>query len=140
MGSGPCTAIGFQMGAPLRRVYAICGDGGFLMHGGELATAVQHHVPVTILIVNDSRLNMCHFGMRDLFGSSPDFSTQLINFAAIACEMGADGIIVHSREDLVRGLSAPPGDRPMVLDIRVDPDVRLGGSQRNATLKQFHSD
>ena len=74
MGSGLCTAIGFQMGAPSRQVYAICGDGGFLMYGGELATAVQHHTPVTIVIANDGRLNMCHHGMCDMFGETTDLA------------------------------------------------------------------
>jgi acetolactate synthase-1/2/3 large subunit len=137
MGSGVGTAIGWQMGAPSRRVYAICGDGGFLMHGSELATAVQHHVPVTIVIANDSRLNMCHHGMHDLLGETPDFTTQLIDFAAIARGMGADGIVIHTREELVEALSAPPVDRPMVLDVRIDPDIRLDGSQRISALKQF---
>ena len=68
MGSGIGSAIGYQLGARERRVYGICGDGCFLMYGNELATAVQHQVPVTLLVANDSRLNMCEHGLRDLFG------------------------------------------------------------------------
>jgi hypothetical protein len=32
-------------------------------------------------------------------------------------------------------ITPAPGTR--TLDVRVDPDVRLRGSQRNATLRQF---
>ena len=100
MGSGVCAAIGLQMGAPTRHVYAICGDGCFLMFGSELATAVQHHVPVTFVIINDSRLNMCHFGQHDLFGASADFSTQLVDFAALGRSMGATSHVMSTRDEL----------------------------------------
>jgi acetolactate synthase I/II/III large subunit len=137
MGSGICTAIGYQMGAPSRRVYAICGDGCFLMYGSELTTAVKHGVPVTIVVINDGRLNMCHHGMQDMFGRTPDLTTPLVDFAAIARGMGADGVEIRSRADLFAALSAPPNGRPLLLDVRVDPDVRLEGNPRDAALRQF---
>jgi hypothetical protein len=34
----------------------------------ELATAVYLKVPVTFIIINDSRLDMCEVGMIDLYG------------------------------------------------------------------------
>lgn len=136
MGSGIVSAIGYQIGAPQRRTYALCGDGGFLMFGTELATAVQHGVKTTFVIINDSRLNMVHHGMRDLFGHSPDFSTQEIDFAAFGRSMGADALVVRTRDDLVKGLELEAAG-PVVLDVRVDADVRLEGTQRNAALRQF---
>jgi acetolactate synthase-1/2/3 large subunit len=136
MGSGICTAIGYQMGAPARRVYALTGDGCALMYGAELATAVQHRAAVTIAIINDSRLNMCQLGFRDLFGSSPDLHTQVIDFAQIARGMGATAYLVRRRDELLAAL-ATPADGPIVLDVRIDPEIRLEGSQRIAALRQF---
>jgi acetolactate synthase-1/2/3 large subunit len=136
MGSGLCMAIGYQMGAPSRRVFALCGDGCFLMYGAELVTAVHHRVPVTIVVINDSRLNMCDHGMRDLYGSSTDMTTPLVDFAAAARAVGAEGRVVRTREELVAALTTPV-DGPTVIDVRVDPEVRLLGSQRNAALRQF---
>jgi acetolactate synthase-1/2/3 large subunit len=136
MGSGICAAIGYQLGAPERRTFALCGDGGFLMYGSELATAVRHGAATTFLLVNDQRLNMVEHGLRDIFGKTPDFSTQLIDFAALARSMGADGVVIDTREQLRSALATTP-TRPLVLDIRIDPDVRLTGSQRIAALKQF---
>jgi thiamine pyrophosphate-dependent acetolactate synthase large subunit-like protein len=136
MGSGICSAIGYQFGMPSRRTFAICGDGGMLMFGNEIATAVQHHVPTTFVVINDSRLNMVHHGMQDLYGATPDFSTQLVDFAALAQSMGAAGVVVRTRQELVDALTAEV-DGPLVLDVRIDPELRLGGSQRNATLRQF---
>lgn len=139
MGSGVCTAIGYQMGDLSRRVYAVTGDGCVLMYGSELATAVQHRVPVTILVINDSRLNMCQLGFCDLFGGSPDLRTQVIDFVQVARGMGATAYLIRTREDLVAALKAP-ADGAVVLDIRIDPDIRLEGSQRVASLRQFRTD
>lgn len=138
MGSGICSAIGYQMADRSRRVYTITGDGCVLMYGSELATAVQHRVPVTIVIINDSRLNMCALGFRDQFGASPDLSTQVIDFTQVARGMGATAYLVRTRKELIAALEAP-SDGPVVLDVRIDPDVRLEGSQRTAALVQFRS-
>jgi acetolactate synthase-1/2/3 large subunit len=78
---------------------------------------------------------MVHHGHMGLFGRSPDFSTPLVDFASLARAMGAEGHVVEDREALVRGLEAKPG--PVVLDVRIDADVRLAGNQRVAALKQF---
>lgn len=138
MGSAIGSAIGYQMGDKSRRVFCICGDGCFLMYGSDLATAVHHGVPVTIVIINDSRLNMCEHGMRDLFGASTDMSTPVIDFAMAARAMGATGHVVSTHAELKQALTAP-ATGPVVLDVRIDPDIRLMGSQRNAALRQFDS-
>ncbi len=137
MGSGVGAAIGYQMANPGRRVVAVCGDGCYLMYGAELVTAVHHRVPVTIVIINDSRLNMCELGMRDLYGASTDMSTPVVDFAAAARASGAIGHVIRTRAELIEALREVT-DVPMVLDVRVDPDVRLLGSQRNAALRQFN--
>lgn len=138
MGSGVCSAIGYQMADRSRRVYTITGDGCVLMYGSEIATAVQHHVPVTIVIFNDSRLNMCQLGFRDQFGESPDLSTQVIDFSQIARGMGATAYLVRTRKELITALETP-ADGPVVLDVRIDPYIRLEGSQRTAALVQFRT-
>jgi acetolactate synthase-1/2/3 large subunit len=138
MGSGVCSAIGYQMADRSRRVFTITGDGCVLMYGSELATAVQHRVPVTIVIINDSRLNMCALGFRDQFGASPDLSTQVIDFAQVARGMGATAHVVRTRKELIAALEVR-ADGPVVLDVRIDPDVRLEGNQRTAALVHFRT-
>lgn len=139
MGSGIVSAVGWQMGAPNRRTFAICGDGGMLMFGGEVATAVQHKAPTTFVVINDSRLNMVHHGLTDQYGSTPDLTTQLVDYAQMAKSMGAEGFVVNTRDELIAGLKVAK-DRPVVLDVRIDRDARLSGSQRVAALRQFASE
>jgi acetolactate synthase-1/2/3 large subunit len=57
MGFGVPAAIGAKLGAPSRPVVAVVGDGGFLMSGMELVTAVREAVPVTVVVFNDGQLN-----------------------------------------------------------------------------------
>jgi acetolactate synthase-1/2/3 large subunit len=136
MGSGVGVPIGYQLGSPNRRAFAVVGDYGFLMHGTELATAVELGLKITFVVINDSRLNMCHHGMLDRYQATPDFTMQTVDFAAFAQSLGARGERIETPEALTKALTAPV-DGPLVLDVRVDPDVRLGGSQRNAALRQF---
>ena len=46
-------AIGVQLAAPQRRVWALVGDGSYLMLPGELVTAVQLRLPLTVVLVQN---------------------------------------------------------------------------------------
>ena len=58
MGYSVPAAIGAKMADPKRPVLAICGDGSFQMNFMELATAVQHNVPIKIIVMTNTRLGM----------------------------------------------------------------------------------
>ena len=53
IGCGLPLALGAKVAAPERPVVALCGDGGFLLNVGELATAVQEKLDVVIVVFND---------------------------------------------------------------------------------------
>lgn len=125
MGSGPCCAVGLQMGSPGQRVFALTGDGGFLMVN-ELTTAVTEKVPVTYVVFNDSRLNMVHHGQQGIYGRTREFHTGNVDFAAYAKSCGARGVVAKNGHQLQDILSAdPPTDDPLVIDARIDPMVRV---------------
>src|SRR5205823_3760580 len=54
MGFGLPAALGAKAAFPDRKVIAVTGDGGFLMSGMELATAVQERLAVVVMLVNDN--------------------------------------------------------------------------------------
>jgi len=58
MGYGLPAALGAKAAFPKRVVVAITGDGGFLMSGMELATAVQEKLPVIVILINDQSLTL----------------------------------------------------------------------------------
>lgn len=60
MGYGVPAAMGAALGNSQREVWAISGDGGFMMNVQELATLAEHHIPVHIAIMVDGVLGMVH--------------------------------------------------------------------------------
>jgi acetolactate synthase-1/2/3 large subunit len=58
MGFGLPAAIGAQLARPEKTVIAIVGDGGFQMTMYELSTAMNHKLPVKVLIINNRYLGM----------------------------------------------------------------------------------
>lgn len=83
MGYSIPAALGAKISAPKRQVVAVCGDGSFQMSMMELATIVQHKIPVKIIIFHNGYLGLVreyqdksykgNYSMVDLSGS-PDFS------------------------------------------------------------------
>jgi acetolactate synthase-1/2/3 large subunit len=58
MGYGLPAALGARAAYPERTIVTVLGDGGFLMCGMELATAVQERLPVVVVLVNDNSLSL----------------------------------------------------------------------------------
>ena len=81
MGYSIPSAMGAKVAVPARQVVAVCGDGSFQMSMMELATIVQHQIPVKIIVLKNNYLGMVreyqhytykdHYSVVDLSGS-PD--------------------------------------------------------------------
>lgn len=138
MGTGLNAAIGAKMAKPDRPVVAICGDYGFQMFGMELATCVQYEIGVAFAILNDGRMRMVENGFERLYGRHLPCDGPLVDFAALARAVGADGVILESAEDFARlkGLDRDPR-RPLVMDIRTDPSAFFAVSGRVKHLSNF---
>lgn len=89
----------------------VAGDGGFLYAPGELATIVQEHLPVTIVVVDDGGYGMLKFA-QDLAGT-PNLGVALRtpDFAGLAASFGLDarhvaGLGVEFASALAQGLAS----------------------------------
>ncbi|HZU70841.1 MAG TPA: thiamine pyrophosphate-binding protein [Ktedonobacteraceae bacterium] len=69
IGCGLPLALGAQAAAPDKPVVALCGDGGFLLNVGELATAAQEQLPVVTVIFNDATYTAVKSDQHRRFGS-----------------------------------------------------------------------
>ncbi len=58
MASNVNGAIGFQIANPDRKVIVGCGDGGYLMSGFEIMTAVDNKMPIIWIIFNNAEFNI----------------------------------------------------------------------------------
>jgi len=123
MGCALPYAIAAQIAYPERQCVALCGDGGFTMTMGELATAVKYRLPIKVLILNNESLGMIKWEQMVFLGN-PEYGCELqrIDFAALARACGAQGYSVADPKDLPRMLGeAFAHDGPVVIDATVDP-------------------
>ncbi|HLM51530.1 MAG TPA: thiamine pyrophosphate-dependent enzyme, partial [Solirubrobacteraceae bacterium] len=95
-------ALGAALAGP--PVVCLCGDGGFLFACGELATAAQERIPLTVVLVDDGGYGMLRYD-QGAAGQAP-FGTNLDapDFPALA---GAFGV----RADAVEGFGPAFADR-----------------------------
>ncbi len=101
IGCGLPMALGAKAAAPVRPVVALCGDGGFLLNVGELATAVQEKIDVVTIIFNDATYTavkveqLQHYNRRYI---ATDLRTP--DYVALARSFGVNGVKANSPDEL----------------------------------------
>jgi thiamine pyrophosphate-dependent acetolactate synthase large subunit-like protein len=96
LGFGLPAAIGAKLAQPDRQVVAFCGDGGYQMTSFELATAVEHGIEITVVVVNDGSLSAIKGSQAKTFeGRVIDTDMQVPRLADAANAFGARGIRVE---------------------------------------------
>lgn len=82
MGYSIPAAMGVKRGDMTKQVVAVCGDGSFQMSMMELATIMQHEIPVKIIVMKNNYLGMVreyqhytykdHYSVVDIKAGTPD--------------------------------------------------------------------
>jgi acetolactate synthase I/II/III large subunit len=144
MGFGLPAAIGAQMARPDKLVFAIVGDGGFQMSIPELATMVNHALPIKIVVMNNGYLGMVR-QWQQLFYNNRLSEVELSGFPdaeKLAAAYGFKGFTVENVKDLAGALEAAvaePG--PYLLNVKVAqfenvfPMVPAGGAINEMVLR-----
>ncbi len=91
MGPGLPFAIAAQFAYPNRQSVAVVGDGGFAMLMAELTTAVQHNLPVKIVVLKNNSLSEVRFEQQDLGYLPYGCDLSPIDFVGLAKACGAEG-------------------------------------------------
>ena len=139
MGFGLPAALGAQAAQPDATVVCVSGEGSFLMHVQELATAVEEALPVKVLLLDNASLGMVR-QQQDLFwggrrtavslGASPHWEALAAAFGVAARSVGEPDEL----EDALAETLAEPG--PALLHVRIAPEAnclpmfRPGGAAR----------
>lgn len=133
MGSGIGVAMGMAMAhGSAQSVVGICGDGSLRMVGSEIATCAKYNIPVVLAVFNDSRFGMVAHGMEKVYGRVAWCDSPEVDVVQFAQSLGARAIRIEAVEDFQRA-AAMVGAGPLVLDIPIDPDVRIS-NPRNESL------
>lgn len=137
MGYAMPAAVGAALARPGTLAVAVAGDGGFLMNGQELETAVRHHLPVLALVFNN-----CSYGTirthqeRAYPGRVSGTALGPVDFALYARALGAHGERVADNRDFVPALErALAHDGPALIEVVTDPELLAVGT----TLSQVRA-
>ena len=160
-------ALGVRLADDTRDVFAMVGDGGYLMMPTELATAVQERLKVVVVLVQNNgfhsigslseALGSQRFGTQYRYRSAdgrldgPHLPTDL---AGNARSLGAHVVEVHSRGELEAAIAQakawPDDGGPFVIHVETDPhvfapdsdswwDVPVSAVSRLDTTKEAHA-
>ena len=125
MGYGLPAAVAAKLYAPQRKVVSFAGDGCFLMHGQEIATAVQYGLPVISIVANNGMYGTIRMHQEKTYPERV-VGTTLVNpdFAAYARAFGGHGETVTRTEDFKaafrRCLAA---DKPSIIELKTDHEA-----------------
>lgn len=94
-------AIGVKLAFPERKVLAVVGDGGMMMLGSELETAIREKIPIVVLIWEDQAFGLIKWKMDLELGhhSSVDFKNP--DFVKYAESFGAKGYKISQPNELL---------------------------------------
>lgn len=122
LGVGLPWAMVAAMLYPEYKSVAVCGDGGFLFSGAELATAVQHHLNVVTIVWNDGgHYDMVKFQEEMKYSQAAGVKFGNVDIVKYAESFGATGLRVNKPADLTKVLSQAFNiDGPVVVDVPVD--------------------
>jgi len=118
IGPGLPLALGAAAGTGHPTVL-IAGDGGFMLHVGELVTAVQHDLPVVICLFNDRGYGVLRgIQARQFEGRTTGVDLTTPDFPALARSMGLQAAHVSDPGEFERRFrEAIASGRPTLLDI-----------------------
>ncbi len=122
MGYGLPAALGAQVAHPDRLVVCVSGDASVQMNIQELSTAVQHRLPVKLVLSNNGYMGMVRQWQELNHGSrySHSYTAALPDFVAVAKAYGWGARRVADPADLPDALrECLDSDGPFFLDVAV---------------------
>lgn len=119
MGLGVPAAVAAALRLPDRQVVGLIGDGGFLMTGNELATALQYKAKVKLFVSNNRSYGTIRLH-QELNYPGRAIGTELVNpdFSRLAQAFGAKGLTIRTvQEALPVVREALASDDAVVVDV-----------------------
>ena len=125
MGYGPPAGVGAKRLWPQREVVIFAGDGDFLMHGQEFATAIQYQLPVIVVILDNAMYGTIRMHQeREYPGRVSGTELKNPDFSAYAKAFGGHGERVERTEEFAPALArARASGLPSILHCFIDPEA-----------------
>jgi acetolactate synthase-1/2/3 large subunit len=129
IGPGLPLAVGAAAGTGKKTV-VVHGDGGFMFHATELATAAQYQLPMVICVFNDGGYGVLRGLQSQQFeGRYSDTDLGVVDFAGLAESMGVTGVGVETLTEFKAAFgSAMDREGPTLLNIDMRKLIPMQGS------------
>jgi acetolactate synthase-1/2/3 large subunit len=122
MGYGFPAALGVQMAHRDALVVCIAGDASIQMNIQELSTAIQHDLPVKVMILNNQYMGMVRQWQQLLHGNrlAHSYTEAMPDFVKLAEAYGAEGIRAERPDELDDAITDMiSSKKPVLFDCRV---------------------
>ena len=124
-------ALGAKCARPDRPVVCFTGDSGFWYHVAEIETAVRWNIGAVTVVNNNASGNQskrgfdrAYGGVQTERGAAELWKFEMVDFAALAEQIGALGLRVTRPQDFAPALAqALESGRPTVIDVVTDIDA-----------------
>jgi acetolactate synthase I/II/III large subunit len=125
MGYGVPAAVAAKLVYPDRLVVGFCGDGGFMMTGQELTTAILEGTGPIILVFNNSMYGTIRMHQERRFpGRVVGTALRSPDFPALAHAYGVFGASITRTADFAPAFEeAASSGRAAIIEIKMDPEV-----------------
>jgi acetolactate synthase-1/2/3 large subunit len=138
MGYAVPAAVAAKMASPESTVVAMVGDGGVLMTGQEVETAVRHGLAMVVVVFQNGLYGTIAMHQAKVHGRLAGVTIGALDLAGWARGLGAEGLTVDTPDQLEATLArALACGCPCVVDVRTDPDV-ITADHRLAALLDDH--
>ncbi len=123
LGYGLSAAVGVALADPRRRVICLLGDGSSMYTIQGLWTAVQHHLPITFIVLNNQGYAaLKDFGRMFDIQNFPGNDLPGIDIPTIARGYGCAARRIEQARDLAEALTSSfTSEGPILLDIPIAP-------------------
>lgn len=125
MGFGLPAALGVKMAYPEAEVVCVTGEGSIQMNIQELSTALQYHLPVKVVSLNNRYLGMVRQWQEFFYSGryAMSYMEALPDFVKLAEAYGHVGMLIDKPADVEGALreAFKLKDRLVFMDFRTDP-------------------
>jgi pyruvate dehydrogenase (quinone)/pyruvate oxidase len=123
MAAGLPYAIGAQAAYPGRQVVVFTGDGSMTMQLGDFLTAVQHQLPIKVVVTKNNTLGLIKWEQMVFLGN-PEYGVNFapLDFVKFAEACGARGMHIEDPTTCADQMrEALSWDGPVIIECLVDP-------------------
>ena len=125
MGYSVPAAVSAKLLNPMRHVIAITGDGDFMMHGQEFATAMKYGLNIIVILINNNMYGTIRMHQERTYPGRIS-GTNLYNpdFSKLAQSYGGYGECVEETDAFPGAYErALDAKRPAIIELKTDPQA-----------------